>query len=404
MDPFSITAGCTTLFECIIKTSCQIYSFAINVRGASDELSRINESLLRLKALVCIIRSDAECNDGTSEDQRAVLYEIINQCLNALEDVDAVIKEHDTPLGSMLWAVQGKAKLQELARTLEQSIQQLDLSLSFVNGSVTKATYTEVTKVNAKCGDIEQCLHDVHEKVDLLILQSLERQGCGQDHSVDQVSDQQVRLYQNSIQHLSKPSRTIMGAEVVDDSEATLGRGCVSDASSPSIMKGWMAVDSLCESSTKFDYNVSTQPTTESDVGHLLVKPTFAYTQCVNRPAVSNEPSQETETTSLYNERPYVSKSRKGAGNKAIEAIREQFRRQAWAGVGRSPIPPTIERTRNSALSPQFVRPRRTNSDEEACQKAMQQVWEVSGKVMPKRNLPNHVSPLHRFRLSTSSG
>jgi hypothetical protein len=137
MDPFSISVGCVSLSDSIAKTTCSIASFIKTACAAKDELAQFSQQLIELKQILDLIENDIGPNSGAmsiQEDQREVAFSLINRCLQAVEDLDAVIAAHEKPFGSVIWATNGKKKVQALSQILQSSIGRLKLILETITG------------------------------------------------------------------------------------------------------------------------------------------------------------------------------------------------------------------------------------------------------------------------------
>jgi hypothetical protein len=127
MDPFSIAAGCVGFSEAVGRTVPIIISFVRAVHGARGELDKICEQLKRLELVLKRIQQTIGPKEQTPDDDREFIFMIINECLEATDSINTIIKDHHTWWGPSRWALHGKEKCQLVSKNLDRCIRELDL-------------------------------------------------------------------------------------------------------------------------------------------------------------------------------------------------------------------------------------------------------------------------------------
>ena len=69
-----------------------------------------------------------------TEDRRDTIFELFNNCREDIEHINSIICEHNGFKDSLLWAVTGRSKVQDLTRTLEGNIGRLKLIMGAITG------------------------------------------------------------------------------------------------------------------------------------------------------------------------------------------------------------------------------------------------------------------------------
>jgi hypothetical protein len=130
MDPFSIAVGCISLADSIARTTCCIVSFLKTVHDARTELAQVIQQLSDLSLVLDLIQYDVRQDDrnaGIPEDQRELVFLLINRCLNAIKDIDSFITQCKGRMASGYWAMKGKSKTRTLSHDLGTNISHLKL-------------------------------------------------------------------------------------------------------------------------------------------------------------------------------------------------------------------------------------------------------------------------------------
>ncbi|EWZ00237.1 hypothetical protein FOYG_00124 [Fusarium oxysporum NRRL 32931] len=136
MDPFSIAAGCVGFYEAVVRTVPVVISFIHSVNCARDELSKIYDQLQQLNLVLCRIQQAIGPKEDTSDQDRDLIFTIINRCLEAVKSINTITEDHTKWFGPGKWALYGKEKCQLISKSLEESIRDLNLVLQGRNSTV----------------------------------------------------------------------------------------------------------------------------------------------------------------------------------------------------------------------------------------------------------------------------
>ncbi|WKT42061.1 hypothetical protein QSH57_006867 [Fusarium oxysporum f. sp. vasinfectum] len=155
MDPFSIAAGCVGFYEAVFRTVPVVISFMNSVNGARDELSKICDQLQQLNRILCHIQQAIGPKEDTSDQDRDLIFTIINRCLEAVKSINTITEDHTKWFGPSKWALCGKEKCQLVSKSLDESIRDLNLVLQGRNSRVLE-TIVMQNNHSALHGDLMQ--------------------------------------------------------------------------------------------------------------------------------------------------------------------------------------------------------------------------------------------------------
>ena len=133
MDPFSICVGCSSLAEIVFKVSSEILTLIKTYRGAREELLQLKLQLDELTAILELLKRDEESYGSLNQPASEKTQEQINICMDIMNDIENVLREHQGSWGRAVWTACGKSHVMRLSKKLAAAVEHFKLCVGIYN-------------------------------------------------------------------------------------------------------------------------------------------------------------------------------------------------------------------------------------------------------------------------------
>ncbi|KAK1760062.1 hypothetical protein QBC47DRAFT_366316 [Echria macrotheca] len=155
MDPFSITVGCMSLLEAVVKASTTIGTFVKNVRQARRAMEAVSRELLSLKIVLELLIED-------TQDKTVVLPQTLNRqvasivanCTIVVLDIEKCMEKYMQR--NIAWASNGQEEVAQLLRGLEAHKAALELGLDTLTFHLAKEIKADTQDILHVTGHIRE--------------------------------------------------------------------------------------------------------------------------------------------------------------------------------------------------------------------------------------------------------